>query len=174
MSSEFYTVCNDKNILLQKNDEDDYIINMTINPNENNSFTIIDIITELQLWNLLYKLNDDNIQEYKLTTINNYEQDIFIKINSNVDKNISDEIKNIIIHINTTYKLISNNECNIVCRNLNLSTVFFTDFIINILCLDTKIIIYIKFSIKDINDLIATYIALFIKKIFYRLSKYLE
>jgi len=174
MSSEFYIVCNDKNILLQKNDEDNYIINMTITPNKNNSFNLIDIVTELELWNLIYELNNDNIEEYKLTNINQNEQDVYIKVKSNTEKQISDELKNIIIHIKTKFKEISNNECEIVCNNLNLSTVCFSNFIINILCSEEKTFLNIQFTLQDINDLISTYIALYIKKIFYRLSKYLE
>jgi hypothetical protein len=173
MSAEFYTVCNDKDILLQKNDDDNYIINMTIQPNKNNSFTLIDIITELELWNLLYELNNDNIEEYKLTNINQ-KQDVFIKVKSTTEKQISNELKDIIIHIQTTHKLISDNECNIVCTNLTPSTIIFNNFIINVLCSQELTYVTINFTLEDINDLISTYIALYIKKIFYRLSKYLS
>ena len=34
MNSVFYTVCNDKGILLEKNDYDEYKINMEIIPNK--------------------------------------------------------------------------------------------------------------------------------------------
>lgn len=174
MTSEFYTVCNDKDILLQKNDENDYIINMDIKHNKSNSFTLIDIITELELWNLLYELNNDNIEEYKLTNIGKYEQNVFIKVKSTTEKQISNELKDIIIHLQTRYQLISNNECNILCTNLTPSTIIFNNFIINVLYSEELTTLKITFTLEDINDLISTYIALYIKKIFYRLSKYLS
>jgi len=173
MTSEFYTVCNDKDILLQKNDEDNYIINMTIQHNKTNSFTLIDIITELELWNLLYELNNDNIEEFKLTNIEQ-KQHVFIKVKSSTEKQISNELKDIIIHIETTYHQNSDNECNLVCNNLTPSTIIFNNFIINVVCSQESTYVKIKFTLEDINDLISTYIALYIKKIFYRLSKYLS
>ena len=173
MDSKFYTVCNDKDILLEKNDDDNYRISITINPNKNNDFTLIDIITENELWNLLYELNSDNIETYELTNNDNNTQNVFIKVKSSTEKQISDELKEIIIHMESYYvNNIHNNTCTVYCNNIEPSTVKFNNFKIEV-ALTNKTEINISFILEDINDLISTYIALYIKKIFYRLSKYL-
>lgn len=175
MSSEFYVVCNDKDIILEKNDDDNYRINISIIPSESNDFTLIDIIHENELWNLIYELNNDNIETFKLTNgSNNTNEDVFIKIKSSTEKNISSELKNIIIHQHCNYEFISNKECRITCNNLDESTIKFNDFKIQININNKTTEIKINFTLVDFNDLINTYIALYIKKIFYRLTKYLS
>lgn len=174
MSNEYYTVCNDKNIILEKNDLDNYRINIDIIPNINNDFTLVDIIIEEQLWNLLYELNNDNIEEFKINNLTN-SQDIFIKVKSNTEKQISKELKDIIIHIDSKYNKINEHKCQLICTNLHNSTIKFDNFIIFIDCSNLKLTnIKIHFTLLDINDFISTYIALYIKKIFYRLTKYLS
>jgi hypothetical protein len=174
MSNDFYTVCNDKDILLEKNDDDMYRININIIPNKSNNYTLIDIVTENELWNLLYELNRDNIEEYKLTNVNKNTQNVFIKVKSSSEKQISDELKEIIINMESSYQLLNSNECIVYCNNLNKSTVKFNNFKIEITCELNKTNMKIEFILDDVNDLISTYIALYIKKIFYRLSKYLS
>ncbi len=178
MSSEFYTVCNDKNILLEKNDDDNYRINMSIIPSPDATYNIIDIIYEYELWNLIYELNNDNIESFNLNTdkTNNCEE-VFIKVRGTSEKQISEELKNIIIHFKCNYLFISNvgKECFISSVNLEKSTVKFNNFKIHILIDNDNVTkINIEFMLVDYNDLINTYIALYIKKIFYRLTKYLS
>jgi len=175
MSKDFYKVCDDKNILLEKNDFSSFRINLSINNNSNNNYNLIEIINQNELWNLLYELNKDIIEEYnynKLTNENN--EQIYIKI-KNIKKN--EEFNNISLNIENIINKISDYEYQLYCfdiNNINNKNKV-DDFKINIKIVNNITIIDIDFTFNEnTNDAINTYIALYIKKIFYRLSKYLS
>jgi hypothetical protein len=172
MSSIFYTVCNDKDILLEKNDLDEYRINMTIIPNPMNEFTLIDIILEHEFWNLLFELNKDIIEYFNEVKQTNNRDIISIKLKS---ENESTEFKNLLLNLLVTIEQISNNKMIITCVNADTKKdeIRFTDFIMNIEQIKNTNI-NISFKLTNANDIVNTYISLCIKKIFYRLSKYLE
>ena len=80
-----------------------------------------------------------------------------------------------LLNLLVTINKINNNKLKIICTNSDykIDKIRFTDFIMNIEHLNnTKI--NISFKLTNTNDMVNTYIALCIKKIFYRLSKYLE
>ena len=76
MSNEWFTVCYENDILLEKNEINDYKISLDINENPENEFTSKDIISEGQLFDLLFELNkdlihsiDENILDNNINTI---------------------------------------------------------------------------------------------------------
>jgi len=180
MSEEWYTVCDEKDLLLKKNDNNEYSLSFDINEKTENDVSVLELLNCEQLFELLYELNKDiieNITESPENTINNVNN-VSIKI-----KNIKSEfkaIKNINIHLKFVYKF-ENNECTIssVPFDSNLMTtednIYISTFLINFKQnQSTNVLLTFKIDEVVDNDIFQMYIGLYFKKLFYRFKMYFE
>jgi ribosome-associated toxin RatA of RatAB toxin-antitoxin module len=178
MSEEWYTVCDEKELLLKKNDNNEYSLALVVK--DDDVSILDDVINTGQLFELLYELNKDiieNIIESKENNINEINN-VSIKI-----KNIKNEfktIKNINIHLKFKYTIV-NNSCTINSLPFdnnfksNEENIYISHFQINFEK-NEKTNILLKFKIDDEvdNDLYQMYIGLYFKKLFYRFKMYFE
>jgi len=180
MSDDWYIVCDEKNLLLKKNDNNEYSLSFDINENPVNDVSVLELLNCKQLFELLYELNKDiieSITEDSENTINNVNN-VTIKI-----KNLKSEfkqIKNVNIHLKFVYKF-DNDECiissfpfdsNLVSTEDNL---YIPSFQINFKQNQpTNVLLTFKLDEVVDNDVFQMYIGLYFKKLFYRLKMYFE
>ena len=180
MNEEWYTVCDEKNLLLKKNDNNEYSLSFDINEKNDNDVSVLELLNSGQLFELLYELNKDiieSITEDPENTINNVNN-ATIKI-----KNIKSEfkqIKNVNIHLKFVYKF-QNNECTInsIPFDSNFVTtddnIYISTFLINFKELQpTNVLLTFKIDEVVDNDVFQMYIGLYFKKLFYRFKLYFE
>jgi len=180
MSEDWIIVCDEKNLILKKNDNNDYSLSFDINENSENDFSVQEIINSNQFFELLYELNKDiieNITDSSENSINNVNN-LIIKI-----KNLKSEfktLKNINIHLKFIYKF-ENNEtslCSIPFDNNFVSTednLYISTFLIKFKQ-NKPTNVLLTFKIDDIvdNDIFQMYLGLYFKKLFYRFKMYFE
>lgn len=176
MSEEWYTVCDEKELLLKKNDNNEYSLALEVK--DDDVSILDDVIITGQLFDLLYELNKDIIEniESKENNINEINN-VSIKIKS--IKNEFKTIKNINIHLKFNY-IFENNGCTIKSIPIdnfksNEENIYISHFQINFEK-NQKTNILLKFKIDDEvdNDLYQMYIGLYFKKLFYRFKMYFE
>ena len=109
---EWFTICDEKNIVLKKNDANMYKITFSINV-KNNEDTVLNVLKNGQLFELLSALNPDVIEKVDVNERVDRIQDIFMsfknsKTNSDDDVDEADKI----VHVFFSIKYIfSENKC---------------------------------------------------------------
>ena len=91
---EWFTICDEKNIVLKKNDTNMYKITFSINV-KNNEDTVLNVLKNGQLFELLSALNPDVIEKVDVNERTDGIQDIFMSFKSsktNSDDDV-DEVK---------------------------------------------------------------------------------
>lgn len=194
---EWFTICDEKNIVLKKNDANMYKISFSINV-KNNEDTVLNVLKNGQLFELLSALNPDVIEKID---VNEHDgiHDIFMnfknsKTNNNDDVDESDKIVNVFFSIKY---LFSDNKCVVKSQSQknNDSThqsknhdenqvakikngkEFIPVSKIKLVTIEknNKTSMCLTFKVdKKIGNIINMYIGLYFKKIFYRFKQYFE
>ncbi len=189
---EWFTICDEKNIVLKKNDENMYKITFNVNV-KNNEDTVFNVLKNGQLFELLSALNPDVIEKIDVIERANGIHDIFMsfknsKINSNSNNDGVDEIDKI-VHVFFSIKyFFSNNKCVIQSQNcdggndvIGNNEINGKEFInvskIKLVTVEknNKTFMCLTFKVdKKVSNIINMYIGLYFKKIFYRFKQYFE
>lgn len=189
---EWFTICSEKEILLEKNDSNMYKITFSVSQN-NEEDTVLNLLKNGQLFELLSQLNPDVIDNINVTQHNNIDH-VFITFKNNKgdneDEEDNDKIVDIYFSLMYTFK---ENKCIISSQNkkndndyekvinkiknktgkeyLHVSKIKFKAVEKNN---KTSICIIFKIESKKSNNIVNMYIGLYFKKIFYRFKKYFE
>lgn len=193
---EWFTICDEKQILLEKNDNNMYKITFSIF-SSNEEETVLNILKNGQLFELLSELNPDVIDNINVKE-NNGVDHVFITFKNNKDHDHDEsEDKVVDVYFSLTYAF-EENKCVISSQNkkkynggddnqqiqmidnvkketgkdyLHVSKIKFKAVEKNN---KTSILITFKIESKKSNNIINMYIGLYFKKIFYRFKKYFE
>lgn len=187
---DWFTICDEKNIILKKNDSNMYKITFNINV-KNNEDTVLNVLKNGQLFELLSALNPDVIDKIDIS-----EQDsihnIFISFKNNKTHgrggDDGDELDKI-VHVFFSIKYyFSENKCVIKSqknddddKDQQIKMKNGKEFIpvskIKLVTVEknNKTSICLTFKIdKKVSNIINMYIGLYFKKIFYRFKQYFE
>jgi hypothetical protein len=179
MEVDWYTVCDEKNILLEKNDDNMYKLTFDIYEDNENEFSVIDILKNDQLFDLLYELNKDLIESVDVSEKNNIKSVVIKIININNEYN-KDEKKT--VHLNFAYTF-QKNKCeidsiiHIVKKDEdNPDNVYISTFNMSFAEEGKITRVLLTFNVDDVvdNNLAQMYLGLYFKKILYRLKLYFE
>lgn len=184
---DWFTICDEKNIMLEKNNNNDYKISFNIH-SKGGEDTVLNVLKNGQLFELLSALNPDVIDKINVT-----EQDdihtVFVtfKNGDQVDGEEVDKIVNIYFSLKYNFK---ENKCIITSQknengNNDRSSIkkkYGKDFLhvskIKLKVVEknnkTSVCIIFKMDVKESNNVKNMYIGLYFKKIFYRFKQYFE
>jgi hypothetical protein len=182
---EWFTICDEKNIVLKKNDENMYKIMFNINV-KNNEDTVLNVLKNGQLFELLSALNPDVIEKVDENERDGV-YDIFIsfKNNSNNDVDELDKAVNAFFSIKYLFNknkcVIESQNCGNDIENQNAKMKNGKEFIhiskIKLVTIEksNKTSICLTFKVdKKVSNIINMYIGLYFKKIFHRFKQYFE
>jgi hypothetical protein len=190
---EWFTICDEKNIVLKKNDANMYKITFSINV-KNNEDTVLNVLKNGQLFELLSALNPDVIEKVDINERADGIQDIFMSFKSsktNSDDDVDEADK--IVHVFFSIKYIfSENKCVIKSQNqknvdshndenqvakIKNGKEFIPVSKIKLATTEknNKTSMCLTFKVdKKTSNIINMYIGLYFKKIFYRFKQYFE
>jgi len=191
-NEEWYTICSEKNMLLEKNEKDFYKIIFDIKSKNNGEKenTVLNILKNGQLFELLAALNPDTVETIKEDEKDNIHS-IFITFKDLEDednKNSFDKILNIHFHLKYKFKknkCIITNETEQHDENVDVYAANGSK---------SLLVSYIKLKVNEKNDKLTKfclifkinndrvntsnfmklYIGLYFKKIFHRFKQYFE
>lgn len=195
---EWFTICNEKNIILKKNNSNTYKITFSINL-KNNEDTVLNVLKNGQLFELLSALNPDVIDKFDVIEDSGDVHHIFMTFKTGeTDPDDTDEIDKI-IHVFFSLKYsFKENKCIIESKNINdrhddrnnegLNSKINKlkegkDFLsiskIKLKAVEnnkkTSMCLLFKVdSSSKSSNIINMYIGLYFKKIFYRFKQYFE
>ena len=192
---EWFTICDEKNILLEKNENNFYKITFSIF-SSNQEDTVLNVLKNGQFFELLSKLNPDVIDNIHVTQYKNIDH-VFMTFKNNKDfkdDQYNDQIVDVYFSLKYTFK---ENKCIISSNHnqnddsgdgdgeylmhklknkrkkeyLHVSKIKFKAVEKN-----NKTLVTMTFKIesKKSNNVINMYIGLYFKKVFYRFKKYFE
>lgn len=192
--SDWFTICDEKHIILEKNSNNSYKITFSINSTGED--TVLNVLKNGQLFELLAALNPDVIDKINVTEHANNVHDVFItfKNNSN-DKDVEELDKIIDVYFSLKYKF-KENKCIITSNNIQdddknkndnsessshikkYGKEFLPVSRINLKAVEknnkTSMCLIFKVDSKKSSNIINMYIGLYFKKIFYRFKQYFE
>jgi ribosome-associated toxin RatA of RatAB toxin-antitoxin module len=189
---EWFKICDEKNILLEKNENNLYKITFNIR-NCGNEDTVLHVLKNGQLFELLSALNPDVIEKIKVSENDNIHH-VFITFKNLDDKINSNQGENILnVHFYLKYKF-KEGKCIITSQkkqnnsNDNISgngnndenniddSLFISHIKLKAVEKNEKTSIQLIFKLDNINtsNLINMYIGLYFKKIFHRFKQYFE
>jgi hypothetical protein len=188
---EWFTICDEKNILLEKNENNLYKITFNIKTSGNED-TVLHVLKNGQLFELLSALNPDVIEKIKVSESDNIHH-VFMTF-----KNLDDEInssrgENILsVYFYLKYKF-KEGKCIITSQKKqnnsndnrsgndnndekNKDSLFISYIKLKAVEKNEKTLIQLIFKLDNINtsNLINMYIGLYFKKIFHRFKQYFE
>ena len=185
----WFTICDEKNIILEKNSNNTYKITFSICSTGED--TVLNVLKNGQLFELLSALNPDVIDEIKVTEHTNNVHDVFItfKNGSHQDKDGEelDKIINVCFSLKYEFKenkcIITSQNChdNINC-NSEIKKKDEKEFL-SVSKIKLKVVeknkyasmcLIFKVDSKKSSNIINMYIGLYFKKIFYRFKQYFE
>ena len=190
---EWFTICDEKNIVLKKNDANMYKITFSINV-KNNEDTVLNVLKNGQLFELLSALNPDVIEKVDVNERVDRIQDIFMsfknsKTNSDDDVDEADKIVHVFFSIKYIFSenkcviksqsqknVDSHNDENQVAKIKN-GKEFIPVSKIKLATTEknNKTSMCLTFKVdKKTSNIINMYIGLYFKKIFYRFKQYFE
>lgn len=190
---EWFTICDEKNIVLKKNDANIYKITFSINV-KNNEDTVLNVLKNGQLFELLSALNPDVIEKVDVNERVDRIQDIFMsfknsKTNSDDDVDEADKIVHVFFSIKYIFSenkcviksqsqknVDSHNDENQVAKIKN-GKEFIPVSKIKLITTEknNKTSMCLTFKVdKKTSNIINMYIGLYFKKIFYRFKQYFE
>jgi hypothetical protein len=192
---EWFTICDEKNIVLKKNDANMYKISFSINV-KNNEDTVLNVLKNGQLFELLSALNPDVIEK---VDVNEHDgiHDVFMNFKNSKTNNNDDESDKIVNVFFSIKYLFSDNKCVVKSQSQknNDSThqsknddenqvakikngrEFIPVSKIKLVTIEknNKTAMCLTFKVdKKIGNIINMYIGLYFKKIFYRFKQYFE
>jgi hypothetical protein len=188
---EWFTICDEKNILLEKNESNMYKITFSIF-SKNNEDTVLNLLKNGQLFDLLSALNPDVIEKI----IVNEDDDIHhvfitfknVKDDENDD---NDDERGINVHFSLKYNF-KQNKCIITStsqnnqpikqiingvENINMkNSLFISQIKLKATEKNEKTSMHLIFKLdgKKTSNFTNMYIGLYFKKLFYRFKKYFE
>ena len=116
--SDWFTICDEKNIILEKNSNNAYKITFSIH--STGEETVLNVLKNGQLFELLSALNPDVIDKINVTEQTNNVEDVFItfKNNKNNSNHQDDEELDKIINVYFSLKYdFKENKCIITSQN---------------------------------------------------------
>ena len=190
---EWFTICDEKHIILEKNSSNAYKITFSVH-SKGGEDTVLNVLKNGQLFELLAALNPDVIDKINVTEHANNVHDVFItfKNNSNdVDSEELDKIIDVYFSLKYSFKenkciITSNNIQNDDKNNSSESDSRFKkdgrEFLpvskINLKAVEknnkTSMCLIFKVDSKKSSNIINMYIGLYFKKIFYIFKQYFE
>ena len=191
--SDWFTICDEKNIILEKNSNNAYKITFSIHSTGGEE-TVLNVLKNGQLFELLSALNPDVIDEIKVTEHTNNVHDVFITFKNNSNDKDGEELDKIIdVYFSLKYSF-KENKCIITSNNIqnddkNNSSESDSKFKkdgreflpvskINLKAVEknnkTSMCLIFKIDSKKSSNIINMYIGLYFKKIFYRFKQYFE
>jgi hypothetical protein len=181
MSEEWYTVCDEKNLLLEKNDNNEYRLYFEILENKDNELSVMELLSDGQLFELLYELNKDIIENVTENPDNDINNTNIVSIKIKNIKNEFKTIKDINVNLKFVYNF-KNNECviNSIPFESNYVTtednIYMSNFQVNFKQNEKTTNVLLEFKINDIldNNIFQMYLGLYFKKLFYRFKLYFE
>ena len=188
---DWFTICDEKNILLEKNESNMYKITFSIF-SKNNEDTVLNVLKNGQLFDLLSALNPDVIEKI----IVNEDDDIhhvFITFkNVKDDENDENDDERVInVHFSLKYNF-KENKCIITSTSQNIqpikqmkngveninmkNSLFISQIKLKAIEKNEKTSMHLIFKLdgKKTNNFKNMYIGLYFKKLFYRFKKYFE
>ena len=188
---EWFTICDEKNILLEKNESNMYKITFSIF-SKNNEDTVLNLLKNGQLFDLLSALNPDVIEKI----IVNEDDDIhhvFITFkNVKDDENDENDDERVInVHFSLKYNF-KENKCIITSTSQNIqpikqmkngveninmkNSLFISQIKLKATEKNEKTSMHLIFKLdgKKTSNFTNMYIGLYFKKLFYRFKKYFE
>jgi hypothetical protein len=186
---EWFTICDEKNIILEKNSNNTYKITFSIRSTGED--TVLNVLKNGQLFELLSALNPDVIDEIKVTECANNVHDVFITFKNSSHHQDGEELDKI---INVCFSLkyeFKENKCIITSQNCQHDNIncnsqikkkdekeFLSVSKIKLKAVeknnDTSMCLIFKVDGKKSSNIINMYIGLYFKKIFYRFKQYFE
>lgn len=183
---EWFTVCDEKNIILKKNDKNMYKITFNVNNLKNSEDTVLNVLKNGQLFELLSALNPDVIQKIHVTEDRGVHN-VFMTFTNNDAGNGNDLDKLVNVFFSIKY-YFGENTC-IIKNQKNITDIQHEDSNIKngvqvvsvskikLLTVEknnkTSVCLIFKVE-KKISNILNMYIGLYFKKIFYRFKQYFE
>jgi hypothetical protein len=188
---EWFTICDEKNILLEKNENNVYKITFNIKTNGNED-TVLNVLKNGQLFELLSALNPDVIKKIKVSESDNIHHVFmtFINLDDEINSNRGENILN--VHFYLKYKF-KQGKCIVTSQKKqnnsndnrsgndkddekNEDSLFISYIKLKAVEKNEKTSIQLIFKLDNINtsNLINMYIGLYFKKIFHRFKQYFE
>ena len=186
---EWFTVCDEKNILLEKNENNLYKITFNVKTNDEED-TVLNVLKNGQLFELLSALNPDVIEKINVNENNDNIHHVLItfkNLDDEINSNKDDNILNIHFYLKYKFKegkcVITSqkkqNKNNIKTDNNdeeNKDSLFISQIKLKAVEKNKKTSIYLIFKLNNVNtsNFINMYIGLYFKKIFHRFKQYFE
>ena len=193
--SDWFTICDEKNIILEKNSNNVYKITFSIHSTGED--TVLNVLKNGQLFELLLALNPDVIDKINVIEHSNNVEDVFITFKNNSNHQDDSEELDKIINIYFSLKYdFKENKCVVTsqnCRDDNgkndngnsISQIkkkdgeeFLPVSKIKLKAVEknnyTSMCLIFKVDSKKSSNIINMYIGLYFKKIFYRFKQYFE
>lgn len=185
---EWFTVCDEKNILLEKNENNLYKITFNVKTSDNED-TVLNVLKNGQLFELLSALNPDVIETIKVNENNNIHHVLitFKNLDDEINSNKDDNILNIHFYLKYKFKegkcIITsqkkqnkNNNKNYNNDEENKDSLFISQIKLTAVEKNKKTSIHLFFKLDNLNtsNFINMYIGLYFKKIFHRFKQYFE
>jgi hypothetical protein len=186
---EWFTVCDEKNILLEKNENNLYKITFNVKTNDEED-TVLNVLKNGQLFELLSALNPDVIKKINVKENNDNIHHVLItfkNLDDEINSNKDDNILNIHFYLKYKFKegkcVITSqkkqNKNNIKTDNNdeeNKDSLFISQIKLKAVEKNKKTSIYLILKLDNVNtsNFINMYIGLYFKKIFHRFKQYFE
>jgi len=185
MDNIWFTVCDEKNIMLKKNNNNDYKISLNIH-SKKDEHAVLNVFKNGQLFELLSSLNPDVIDKITVTKNDNVHN-VFMSF-KNSDKMDGDKNINVCFSLQYNFK---EHECTITSQNNQNTHECLSDVKnkkygkeslhvskIKLKAVEkndkTSVCLIFKVDAKKTNNITNMYIGLYFKKIFYRFKQYFE
>jgi hypothetical protein len=188
-NNDWFTICDERNINLEKNNNNDYKISFTIDSKRGED-TVLNVLKNGQLFELLSALNPDVIDKINVTEHDDIHSVFMTLKNGNqADSEDSDKIINVYFSLKYIFK---ENKCTVMSQNENensnhechsdIKKKYGKDLLhvskIKLKVIEkskkTSVCITFKMDVKKSNNIKNMYIGLYFKKIFYRFKQYFE
>ena len=192
---DWFTICDEKHIILEKNSSNAYKLTFSINSTGED--TVLNVLKNGQLFELLAALNPDVIEKINVTEHTNNVHDVFVTFKNNGNDKDDEEIDKIIdVYFSFKYKF-KENKCINTSNNIkdddknkndnsesssSCIKKYGKEFLpvskINLKAVEknnkTSMCLIFKVDSKKSSNIINMYIGLYFKKIFYRFKQYFE
>jgi hypothetical protein len=187
---DWFTICNEKDIMLEKNNNNDYKITFNIihSKKDKDTDTVLNVLKNGQLFELLSALSPDVIDKITVTEHDDVHN-VFMsfKNSDEMDGEEVDKIINVYFSIQYNFKehkciITSENNQNTHESRLDLKKKYGKDSLyvskVKLKVVEknnkTSVCLIFKIDAKKSNNVINMYIGLYFKKIFYRFKQYFE
>ena len=196
----FRKICDKQNILLERNNVGEFKINFDIAQN-NEDANIFEIIENGDFFDLLFQLNEDIIEKYENTKLDDQPSidNVLIAFKNIFDDDAFDEMDDVCLNLKTQSKFTLDNKCEIIGLDVKTTTdiknntinnainnainntinnatkINIDNLLVSIEKIKNKFMVVVTFKITgNVSDIIKTYIGYYLKKIFYKIQQYFE